>query len=100
MFKIYIDTSKKGDHKVTLIKDSETIDEIRGDIDIVSSIKELVGRNKIKISGISAFDMNSGPGSFTGLKAGAAIANILNWAVSGKRSDDLILPEYQTSKFD
>lgn len=100
MFKLYIDTTDRYLKTVRLLKDSKIVDEISSEEDVVSSISKILQRNKMSVWDVGLFDMNRGPGSFAGLKAGAAITNILNWAVLGKPSSDLILPNYQPSKFD
>ena|SRR3989338_5126070 len=42
-------------------------------------INQVCQTAKIKITHISAVEFNTGPGSYTGLKVGAAIANTLGW---------------------
>ena len=100
MYQIYIDTSDRNIKKVQLLKDGEMFDELSGDIDVVSSIRNILEKNSLKISDIGEFKMNEGPGSFTGLKAGAAVVNALNWSVVKKDPKDIITPKYQPSKFD
>jgi len=97
-FKIYIDTAKRDDKKVSLVKivgdEEKIVDTKEGQIDIVSSIRDLLSKNKLVLEDISEFVPNLGPGSFTGLKVGVAISNVLNKALGRKDLKDLYLPEY------
>ena len=68
--------------------------EKKGDIDIVSAIKGLLEENNLPIENVDEFTSNLGPGSFTGLKIGATIANVLNWALGKKNIKELDIPEY------
>lgn len=47
----------------------------------LSAIKDLLTQEKIELSSIDHFDANPGPGSFTGVRIGAAVANTLNWSL-------------------
>ena len=40
------------------------------------------------------YDVNKGPGSFTGIKIGVTIANVLNWALGKKKISELVVPDY------
>lgn len=97
-FKIYIDTAQRNEKSVSIIKvvdgAEEKLDEVKGDIDITSSIRQLLEKNKLNLDDISEFIPNLGPGSFTGLKIGVTIANLLNTALGRKKMGDLYLPEY------
>ena len=60
-------------------------------------IDQILKKNKKKVSDITEIEINLGPGSYTGLKIGAAIANTLGFAldipVNGQRK--LVLPKYE-----
>lgn len=98
MYKIKIDSTKRREKSVQLVKiikgEEEVVGEKRGDIDIVLSIEELLEENNLPIEDIEEFTSNLGPGSFTGLKVGVTIANILNWALGRKSIQELDIPEY------
>lgn len=94
VYKIKLDTSDRYKKSVILLRDGELIDEIKGDLDVVVAIQAILQKNKIKISEIDEFYANPGPGSFTGLKIGATIANVLNWVSGKKKIDELSYPEY------
>lgn len=77
-----------------LTRNDELIVEKSGDLDINGSIKKLLDENKLKISDIDEFEANPGPGSFTGLKIGVTIANVLNWVLGKKKVSELTYPKY------
>jgi tRNA threonylcarbamoyladenosine biosynthesis protein TsaB len=61
-------------------------------------VDELLKRNKISLSQITEINVEKGPGSFTGLRIGAAVGNTLGWLlgipVNGKKGK-LAEPVYQ-----
>ena len=95
---IFIDASERGKHLVKLVdkalNEDEVVDALEGDVDIVQAISALLKKNNLKLSDIAEFKSNLGPGSFTGLKMGATIANVLNWALGKKKIEELSFPEY------
>lgn len=93
MYKIFIDSADRYEKKVTLYENSNVIAEEKGDLDIVVAIKNLLTSNKIALTEVE-FDYNKGPGSFTGLRVGSTVANVLNWALKKKLLKDLEYPEY------
>lgn len=97
-YKVYIDTSKKDEKEVKLVKeDGGVVDVIgvkKGKIDVTQSIKELLEENNLKVSDIDMFIPNPGPGSFTGLKMGVTISNVLNFMLKRKSLKELDYPEY------
>ncbi len=96
MFKIYIDTSDRKIKKVLLMNDAneKIIDSVEGDFDPVPTILQLLEKHNITPAEISLFEPFLGPGSFTGLKNGIAICNVLNWALGKKNINDLFVPNY------
>jgi tRNA threonylcarbamoyladenosine biosynthesis protein TsaB len=42
-------------------------------------VEKLLNKNKLKIGDIEKVEVNKGPGSFTGLRVGVAIANALSF---------------------
>jgi len=94
MYKIYIDTSKRFEKSVKLLRNEVKVDSRFGDIDIVFSLKALLDAHDLKIQDIADINVNPGPGSFTGLKVGVTIANVLNWSLGRKKSTEFILPNY------
>ncbi|RJR26965.1 hypothetical protein C4561_04285 [candidate division WWE3 bacterium] len=98
MYKILIDSRERKTKIVALLRVSDdrevTMDSLTGDIDIVASIGKLLEKNKLKPENVSEVYSNPGPGSFTGLKLGATIANVFNWAVKDIPISELKYPEY------
>ena len=94
MYKILIDSSERYEKSVKLFKGESEVDSMVGDLDLTVAIREILKKNKLDIKEIEVFDANPGPGSFTGLKIGLTIVNILNWALGKKKSTDLAYPKY------
>ena len=96
--KIYIDSSQRDMKKVSLLEyggDIEKeIDSIEGSIDVVGAIRDLLKRNKLELKDISGFKPMLGPGSFTGLKVGVTISNLLNWLLKKRGFNESRVPEY------
>ena len=61
-------------------------------------IDKLLKENNLKIEEIDAIRVNTGPGSYTGLRVGIAIANALGFVlkipVNGKKIGELATPVY------
>ena len=61
-------------------------------------IEKILKQHKLKPSDLTAIKVNTGPGSFTGLRVGVAVANTLAWSlkipVNGKKIGELVEPEY------
>lgn len=94
MYKIYLDTSKRYLNKVTLYRDGKVLDHKEGDIDVVTTIADLLSAHDLKSEDVF-IDYFEGPGdSFTGLKIGSAIANTFNFATGKIKSGDAKLPNY------
>lgn len=98
MYKLLLETTDRKFHKIFLFNTSEdtenAIDSEEGEFDTVQTIKSILKRNKLKLSDISKISVNKGPGSFTGIKMGISVANILNWQLFGKKIEELDKPEY------
>jgi tRNA threonylcarbamoyladenosine biosynthesis protein TsaB len=48
---------------------------------LVPFIFQVLKKNKLSVGDIKKISVNTGPGSFTGLKVGLAVANALGWAL-------------------
>jgi len=98
MYKIIIDATIKSDTKVSLVKieggKENPLSEKKGDIDVVVAIQELLSENNLPLVDVASLVSNPGPGSFTGLKIGSTVANVLNWALGRKKISELEFPDY------
>ena len=65
---------------------------------ILPMIDEMLKAHSLKPKDLSEIRINAGPGSFTGLRVGLAIANALSFAlkipINGKQAGSIILPIY------
>lgn len=98
MYKIYVDTSNRTNKIIQLRKLAGTqwdmIDNVEGDFDPAVEIFKLLQKHNLKPEDITEFVPFLGPGSFTGLKNGVTLCNILNWALGNKTVDQLPMPNY------
>ncbi len=94
MYKIYIDTTERFNKSVVLKEDGVEVDKLQGDIDIADSIQKILAKNDLQIEDIEEFIPNPGPGSFTGIKIGITMANVLNWVLGKKKMEELAKPRY------
>jgi len=66
---------------------------------ILKKNKQSFSSNKKTLKDISKIKVETGPGSFTGLRVGLAVANTLGWAlkipVNGKKVGELVEPKYE-----
>lgn len=81
MMKILIDSTDRYIKTVSLFNNDIKVDFLEGDIDITSAISELLIKHNLKPSDIDKYESNTGPGSYTGIRIGLAVSNILNWAL-------------------
>ena len=93
MCTITIDTSKS--HEVTVIlevKNKKFIKnknhEIHSSQLVLPLIDQLLGEHSLKVSDISKIYVQTGPGSFTGLRVGAAVAQTLGFALNVPVNDE------------
>lgn len=100
---LHIDTSSNKEISVGLEIDGENdmiirkTDAWKAQI-ILPLINELLEKHEITIHDVSQIKVNEGPGSFTGLRVGVAIANTLgSWLkipVNGKPVGEIVEPKY------
>ena len=87
--KLYIDTSSSEKIIVGLDeKKFETEAKKGASQRLLPFIVELIEKKRKKLEDIKEIEVNTGPGSFTGLRVGVSVANALGWglgiAVNGK----------------
>jgi len=86
---LYLDTSQRN-KKLVKVGDHQL--ETSGDV--LVAIKSLFEKLGIGWRDIEKVEINEGPGSFTGLRIGAAIANAANYVLGGNRIPKIIVPRY------
>lgn len=66
---------------------------------ILPMIEKILKKHSIKLDDLDEIKVNAGPGSFTGLRIGTSIANVLGFAlkipVNGKNIGELVEPVYK-----
>ena len=90
--KLFIDTSSSETIVVGLDDERfETQARQKTDQKLLPFINELLEKKGKKIKDVTEIEINTGPGSFTGLRVGLSVANTLGWVlgvpVNGKRID-------------
>lgn len=94
MNKLYIDTSDSTITTVGLEKNRKKylLKEKTGDLksqNLLPLIDKILKKYKLKPEDLTEIKVNTGPGSFTGLRVGVAVANALGWSlgipVNGKK---------------
>lgn len=83
---LYINTADQKIIEVALKKEGEVIDKLSDENEFGSQvllplIEKLLGKNNLKFDDLTAIEVNEGPGSFTGLRVGAAVAQALGFAL-------------------
>lgn len=100
--KLYIDTSSA--EKIVVGLNNERIEEVaRKDKSqkLLPTIDKLLKKKKKNVEDIKEIEINTGPGSFTGLRVGVSIANTLGWVlgvpVNGKdlRKGEIVEIKYE-----
>jgi len=94
-----IDTSNNLKTRIEL--NSKVFEEERGspsEQNVLIMIEKILIDKKIKIEDINSIEIQTGPGSFTGLRVGAAIANALSFSglieVNGQKLGEIVMPSY------
>lgn len=80
--KLYIDTSNS--EKIVIGfdgKNYETGSKIDKSQKLLIFLDELLEKQNIKMSDITTIEVNTGPGSFTGLRVGVSVANTIGWVL-------------------
>lgn len=99
---LYFDTSDNQKIIVKLNK-RQIVKEIKiGETQkLLKLVDKLIKEKKSSLTQLSEIKVNPGPGSFTGLRVGVAVANTLAWALAipvNKRKvmkGKVIIPKYQ-----
>lgn len=81
--KLYIDTSDR--EKVVIELNGEHFETSEGQGKsqrVLSFIQEVMEKENIEFSDLTEVEVNLGPGSFTGLKVGVAVAQTIGWTLN------------------
>lgn len=66
---------------------------------VLPLLDKLLKKKRLQTSDIDAVEVHTGPGSFTGLRVGVAIANTLGFAlnipVNKKKNGEIVTPAYE-----
>ena len=69
-----------------------------GDQNVLELVIKLLEKSNLKLHDIQNIEIKTGPGSFTGLRVGASIANALSFALNipmhNKKLGKIVIPEY------
>lgn len=94
-YRLYLDTTDRKQKIVKLFKEEKLMYSVSSEESEFELIDKVLVKVGIKFRDIDSIDVNRGPGSFTGLKIGATIANTFNYLKGNiEKWDDLIIPEY------
>lgn len=83
MIILKLDTTEARKARVEIARDGGLVIVILGDSPIPTIDKALT-ESKLSLKEIDQFTSNPGPGSFTGVRIGAAVVNALNFALNKK----------------
>ena len=92
-----IDTTDKDRITVSLKQGEQTVDILTdnnkfGSQVLLPAITKLLKKNSLEFKDLEAIELNPGPGSFTGIRVGASVANALGYSlnipVNGKKVEN------------
>jgi tRNA A37 threonylcarbamoyladenosine modification protein TsaB len=78
--KLVLDLSTSRVVKVFLVENDQVVETLEGTSSL-GLIDQILNKHNLKLADLEEVDSYQGPGSFTGLKIGAAIANTLNYTL-------------------
>lgn len=91
---LYINSSNAKTISVSLMEGEKVIKSLEdknqfGSQALLPLIKKLLQKKKVELKDLKGIKVNTGPGSFTGLKVGVAVANSLGFSlgipINGKK---------------
>jgi tRNA threonylcarbamoyladenosine biosynthesis protein TsaB len=100
--RLYIDTSDRETIIVGLgEKRFETKAKENASQKLLAFIEEVLKKERVEIEKITEIEVDTGPGSFTGLRVGVSVANTLGWVlkipVNGKDISKGEIPDIKYS---
>ena len=97
---LHIDTKDQKQVSVSLKKDGKVIESLSeqneyGSQVLLPLIEKILKENKLDFKDLTAIEVTTGPGSFTGLRVGVSVANALAYSlgipVNGKKIEDKLV---------
>lgn len=80
--KLYIDTSEREEIKISLDKEVyKTSSKKEKSQRLLPFIDEVLRKKKVTLKDLTEIKVNTGPGSFTGLKVGVSVAQALGFSL-------------------
>lgn len=104
---LYIDTSSSEHIRVGIEKDGKVVEKGAQKQtqaqEVLPMMKELLRGQKLALSDITAIKVSTGPGSYTGLRVGVAIANmlgkLLGVPINGLPVGQTVSPTYEGDRW-
>lgn len=91
---LLIDLSKGKKANLSLLNKGKLLDELETE-SIITGINTLLKKHSLVLKDLEKIESTPGPGSYTGLKVGAAVANALNFSLGRKIQT---IPNYDREK--
>lgn len=97
---LHIDTKDRKQVMISLKKDGEVVESLSeeneyGSQVLLPIIEKLLKTANCKLSTLQGIEVETGPGSFTGLRVGVSVANALGFSlgipVNGKKIEDKLV---------
>lgn len=84
---LYINTKDKKHITVSLLKGEEVVDSLSDDNEhgsqvLLGLITAILDKNSMTYQDLEGISLERGPGSYTGIRVGAAVANTLGFSLS------------------
>jgi len=80
--KLFIDTTNR--EKIVIRLDEEVFERVSESTrlqKLLEFLDETLQRKKVSLQDISEIEVNTGPGSFTGIRVGVTVAQTLGWSL-------------------